>query len=99
MIAFAQNWQRTSRSPTETCRVENDNIEHFSSCGTSHHVVVKTKDLTRKKILSVRCRILVQRQRKLVNCIRVACEPSHIEIGNFLQPRPWKRGAANDNSR
>ena len=31
------------------------NIEHFSSCGTLHYVVVKTKDLILKQILSVPC--------------------------------------------
>jgi hypothetical protein len=31
------------------------NIEHFSSCGTLHYVVVKTKELTVKQILSVPC--------------------------------------------
>ncbi len=46
-------------APNETCRLANvlkmSNIEHFSSCGTLHHVVVKTKDLTPKQILSVPC--------------------------------------------
>jgi len=35
----------------------------------------------------------------LWNCIQGPCAPSHTEIENFPQPRLWKRGAANDNSR
>ena len=31
------------------------NIEHFSRSGTLHHVAVKTRELTRKQILSVPC--------------------------------------------
>jgi hypothetical protein len=31
------------------------NIEHFPVCGTVHHAVMKTKDLTLKQILSVPC--------------------------------------------
>lgn len=31
------------------------NIEHFSACGTLHYVVVKTKELTLKQVLSVPC--------------------------------------------
>jgi len=31
------------------------NIEHFSRFGTLHHVAVKTRELTRKQILSVPC--------------------------------------------
>jgi hypothetical protein len=31
------------------------NIEHLSSCGTVHYVAVKTKELTRKQVLSVPC--------------------------------------------
>ena len=34
-----------------------------------------------------------------MNCIRAPCAPSHTEIGNFPQPRLWKRSPANDNSR
>jgi len=30
-------------------------IEHFSSCGTLHYIVVKSKELTPKQILSVPC--------------------------------------------
>ena len=30
-------------------------IEHFPFCGTLHHVVMKTKELTLKQILSVPC--------------------------------------------
>jgi hypothetical protein len=30
-------------------------IEHFPDCGTLHYVVVKTKELTLKQILSVPC--------------------------------------------
>jgi hypothetical protein len=30
-------------------------IEHFSSCGTLSYVVMKTKELTLKQILSVPC--------------------------------------------
>jgi hypothetical protein len=43
----------------ESCRFVNalktSNIEHFSSCGTLHYMVVKTKELTLKQILSVPC--------------------------------------------
>jgi hypothetical protein len=43
----------------QTCRQANvlkmSNIEHFSGCGTLHYVVVKTKKLTLKQILSVPC--------------------------------------------
>jgi hypothetical protein len=31
------------------------NIEHFQICGMLHHVVMKTKELTLKQILSVPC--------------------------------------------
>jgi hypothetical protein len=31
------------------------NIEHFPVCGTVHHAVMKTKELTLKQILSVPC--------------------------------------------
>jgi hypothetical protein len=31
------------------------NMEHFSTCGTLHYVVVKIKELTPKQILSVPC--------------------------------------------
>ncbi len=34
------------------------NIEQLSGCGTSHHVAVKTKELTGKQMLSVPCTIL-----------------------------------------
>jgi hypothetical protein len=41
------------------CRLANvlkmSNIEHFSRFGTLHHVAVKTRELTRKQILSVPC--------------------------------------------
>jgi hypothetical protein len=41
------------------CRLANvlkmSNFEHFSGCGRLHYVVVKTKELTPKQILSVRC--------------------------------------------
>jgi hypothetical protein len=30
-------------------------MEHFSTCGTLHYVVVKIKELTPKQILSVPC--------------------------------------------
>jgi hypothetical protein len=30
-------------------------IEHLPSCGTVHYVAVKTKDLTKKQVLSVPC--------------------------------------------
>jgi hypothetical protein len=50
---------KTAADPNETCRVANvlkmSNMEHFSSCGTLHYVVVKTKELTLKQILSVPC--------------------------------------------
>jgi len=31
------------------------NIEHFSRCGALHHGAVKTKELSRKQMLSVPC--------------------------------------------
>jgi hypothetical protein len=31
------------------------NIKHLSSCGTVHYVAVKTKELTKKQVLSVPC--------------------------------------------
>jgi hypothetical protein len=30
-----------------------------------------------------------------VNCTPVPCAPSHTEIGNFPQPRPWNKTRAN----
>ena len=35
--------------------LEMSNIEHPSSCGKLHYVVVKTRELTPKQILSVPC--------------------------------------------
>ncbi len=50
---------KTPGGPNETCRLANvlkmSIIGHFSSCGTLHHVVMKTKDLTLKQIFSVPC--------------------------------------------
>jgi len=40
--------------------------------------------------------LVEQPARRLVNCIRAPCAPSHTEIGNFPPPRPWKRSRAND---
>ena len=34
-----------------------------------------------------------------MNCIRVPGAPSHTEIENFPQTRPWKPSPANDNRR
>ena len=59
LFTFAQNWQkrrRTQRAPAawlNFCKMST--IEHFSACGTLHHVVVKTKELTLKQTLSVPC--------------------------------------------
>src|ERR1700756_5738975 len=47
------------------------------------------------------CLVLLagQRSGKCVNSIPGPHAPSHTEIGNFPQLRPWKRNAANDKQR
>jgi hypothetical protein len=51
--------EKTGRTQNQTCRWANvlkmSNIEHSSGCGTLYYVVVKTKELTLKQILSVPC--------------------------------------------
>src|SRR5579864_6831009 len=58
--------------PNETCLVlKMCNTEHSSSCGMLHHWVVKTKELTpRQDILRAFSLLVVQRPRRLVNCLR-----------------------------
>jgi hypothetical protein len=50
---------KTGDGPNQTYRLAKvlkmSNIEHFLAVGTLHHVVVKTKELTRKQMFSVPC--------------------------------------------
>jgi hypothetical protein len=56
---FCSELVRTAGEPNNSSCFANvlkmSNIEHFSNCGTLHYVVVKTKELTLKQILSVPC--------------------------------------------
>jgi hypothetical protein len=58
-VHFCSELLKTAGGPNETCRLPNalkmSNIEHFSGCATLHYVVVKTKELSLKQILSVPC--------------------------------------------
>jgi hypothetical protein len=93
---------KNSCGPMKDCRLANvlkmSNIEHFSRFGTLHHVAVKTREPPGNRFSPCLVLLVMQRPKKLVNCIPVPCAPSHTEIGNFPQPRPWKRSRANDNS-
>jgi hypothetical protein len=58
-VHFCSELVKTAAGPNEPCRFANvlkmSIIEHFSSRGTLHYVVVKTKELNPKQILSVPC--------------------------------------------
>jgi hypothetical protein len=99
-VHFCSQFSKTARrTPNETCRWANvlkmSNIEH-SPAVERCIMWWKTKELTLKQILSVPCPTCGA-------AIEEACElhtgpgaPSHTEIGNFPQPRPWNEARAND---
>jgi hypothetical protein len=59
MFTFAHNCGKPLAIPNEACRLASvlkmSIIEHFPRRGTPYYGTVKTKDLTRKQILSVPC--------------------------------------------
>jgi hypothetical protein len=56
LLKIAKNRWRDRNGPCRLANVLNmSNMEHFPTCGTLHYVVVKTKELTPKQILSVPC--------------------------------------------
>ena len=75
------------------------NIEHFSVCGTVHHVVMKTKELTLKQILSVPCPTCGAATKESCELHTGARRTEPHRDRKLSAAEPWKRRPANDNSR
>jgi len=67
------------------------NIEHFSAMKYCMMSQWKPRNLPQSRFYPCLVLRAVPRSRSLANYIWAPCAPSHTGIGNFPQPRPWKR--------